>query len=70
MTREEFKQLQVGDRVTHPALIGFLTITHIGQSYDYSNSPPTRWTDAFTVDTGNRLKIDDERGVRLLRRLL
>jgi hypothetical protein len=24
MTRNEIKQLQIGDRVTHPAFIGFL----------------------------------------------
>lgn len=69
MTRDEFKQLKVGDRVTHPAFIGFLTITQIETSYDYSTSPPTQWTDAITTDTGNRLKIGDERDVRLLRKL-
>lgn len=71
-------QIKVGDRVTHPAFIGFLTITHIEQSYDYSTSPPTQWTDALTVDTGHRLKacgersrtIGDEQDVRLLQRLL
>lgn len=69
MTKDEFKQLKVGDRVTHPAFIGFLTITRIETSYDYSTSPPTRWTDAITTDTGNRLKIIDERDVYLLRKL-
>lgn len=69
MTRDEFKQLKVGDRVTHPAFIGFLTITQIEQSYDYSTLPATQWTDAITVDTGNRLKIIDERDVCLLQKL-
>lgn len=75
MTPDEFKQLRVGDRVTHPAFIGFLTIVHIEQSYDYEpnavrpTSPPTQWTNAFTVDTGHRLKIGDERDMRLLRKL-
>ena len=77
MTKDEFKQLKVGDRVTHPAFIGFLTITQIETSYDYSTTPATKWTDAITVDTGNRLKacgersrtIIDERDVYLLRKL-
>ena len=69
MTHDEFKQLKVGDRVTHPAFIGFLTIAHVEQSYDYRASPPTQWTDAFTTDTGHRLKIGDERDVRLLQKL-
>lgn len=69
MTQDEFKQLKVGDRVTHPAFIGFLTIAHVEQSFDYSTSPPTPWTDAFTADTGHRLKIGDERDVRLLQKL-
>jgi hypothetical protein len=69
MTQDEFKQLKIGDRVTHPAFIGFLTIAHVEQSYDYSTSPPTLWTDAFTTDTGHRLKIGDERDVRLLQKL-
>ena len=69
MTRNEFKQLKVGDRVTHPAFIGFLTITRIETSYDYTTSPPTQWTDAITVDTSDRLLIDDERDVRLLQKL-
>ena len=69
MTRDEFKQLKVGDRVTHPAFIGFLTITNIEQSYDYSTAPPTQWTDAITVDTGHRLKIGDEQDVGLLKKL-
>ena len=69
MTRDEFKQLKVGDRVTHPAFIGFLTITQIEQSYDYSSLPATQWTDAITVDTGNRLKIGDKRDVGMLQKL-
>jgi len=69
MTKDEFKQLKVGDRVTHPAFIGFLTVTHIETSYDYSTAPATRWTDTITTDNGRRLKIIDERDVRLLRKL-
>jgi len=69
MTRDEFKQLKVGDRVTHPAFIGFLTITRIETGYDYNTSPPTQWTDAITTDTGDRLLIGDERDVYLLRKL-
>jgi hypothetical protein len=59
--------------VTHPTFIGFLTIVHVEQSYKPNavrpTSPPTQWTDALTTDTGHRLKIDDERDVRLLKRL-
>ena len=81
MTQDEFKQLKVGDRVTHPAFIGFLIIAHVEQSYDYEpnavrpTSPPTPWTDAKAIpiaprhDTGHRLKIGDERDVRLLQKL-
>jgi len=69
MTCDAFKQLKVGDRVTHPAFIGFLTITHIEQSYDDSTVSAGQWTDVITVDTGNRLKIIDERDVRLLQKL-
>ncbi|MEI2607308.1 MAG: hypothetical protein V9G20_01625 [Candidatus Promineifilaceae bacterium] len=39
MKQDQFKQLKVGDRVTHPAFIGFLTIVHIETSYDYSTTP-------------------------------
>lgn len=69
MTRDEFKQLKVGDRVTHPSFIGFLTIARIETSYDYSTIPATKWTNAITTDTGDRLLIGDERDVRLLRKL-
>jgi hypothetical protein len=69
MTQDEFKQLKVGDRVTHPAFIGFLTITHIETSYDYTTSPPTRWTDTIITDTGHRMKVGDEQDVRMLQRL-
>jgi hypothetical protein len=69
MTKDEFKALQVGDRVTHPAFIGFLTITHIETSFDYTTSPPKQCADAITVDTGHRLKIIDERDVRLLKKI-
>ncbi len=69
MTRDEFKQLQVGDRVTHPAFIGFLTIAYVETSYDYSTIPATKWTDTITTDNGRRLKIIDERDVCLLRKL-
>ena len=69
MTRDEFKQLQVGDRVTHPAFIGFLTVANIETSYDYSVTPATTWTHAITTDNGRLLKIDDRQDVSLLRQL-
>jgi hypothetical protein len=69
MTQDEFKQLKVGDRVTHPAFMGFLTIANIETSYDYTTSPPTQWTWAFTTTTGDRCKISDDRDVSLLRKL-
>jgi hypothetical protein len=61
MTQDQFKQLQVGDRITHPAFIGFLTIVHNETSYDYSTTPASLWTDAFTTDTGHRMKACGER---------
>jgi hypothetical protein len=77
MTQDQFKQLQVGDHVTHPAFIGFLTITHIETTYDYSTTPASQWTNAFTTDTGDRMKacgersrtIGDMRDVQLLRQI-
>ncbi|MBP8000074.1 MAG: hypothetical protein KA314_14740 [Chloroflexi bacterium] len=77
MTQDQFKQLQVGDRITHPAFIGFLTIAHIETTYDYSTTPASQWTDAFTTDTGHRMKacgersrtIGDTRDVLLLRKI-
>jgi hypothetical protein len=69
MTRDALKKLQVGDRVTHPAFIGFLTVTHIETSFDYSVSPSKQYTDAITVGTEHRLKITDERDVRLLKKI-
>jgi hypothetical protein len=70
MTRDEFKKLQVGDQVTHPAFGSqTLTITHIETSYDYTKTPPTLWTDAMTVHTGNRMKIGDSRDVSLLQKV-
>jgi len=77
MTKDEFKALQVGDRVTHPSFIGFLTITHIETSFGYSASIPRQYADAITVDTGHRLKacgersrtIIDERDVGLLKKI-
>jgi hypothetical protein len=77
MTNDEFKQLQVGDRVTHPAFAEILTITWIEFSYDYTNSPPTQWTNAITTHNqalckacGERSRtIGDERDVRLLQKV-
>lgn len=69
MTQDEFKQLKVGDRVTHPAFAEILTITWIEFSYDYSNSPPSKWTNAITVHNLARCKIEDERDVRLLKKV-
>lgn len=59
-TRDEFKQLKVGDRVTHPAFIGFLMITQIEQSYDYSTMPAAQWTDIIIL----RLRSGQARGYR------
>jgi hypothetical protein len=69
MTQDQFKQLQVGDRITHPAFIGFLTIAHIETTYDCGTTPASQWTDTFTTDTGHRMKIGDTRDVLLLRKL-
>ncbi|MCI0577046.1 MAG: hypothetical protein L0332_24700 [Chloroflexi bacterium] len=69
MTREEFKKLQVGDQVTHPAFNETLTIVRIETSYDYTTRPPTPWTDAITVHTRDRLKIGDTRDVMLLEKV-
>ena len=77
MTRDEFKQLRAGDRVTHPAFSSPLTIAEVETSYDYATSPPTPWTDAITTNTGHRMKacgersrtIGDELDVRLLQKL-
>ncbi|MCI0578786.1 MAG: hypothetical protein L0332_13560 [Chloroflexi bacterium] len=69
MTREEFKTLQVGDQVTHPAFNETLTIVQIETSYDYTTSPPTSWTDAITVHTRDRLKIGDTHDVSLLEKV-
>ena len=66
MTQDEFKQLQVGDRVTHPAFAEVLVINTVEVSYDYTTRPPTPWTNAITTTTGHRMKIGDERDVRLL----
>lgn len=69
MTEDEFKQRQVGDRVTHPAFIGFLTVAQIESSYDYSTTPATKWTHSIVTGNGRYLKIGDKRDVRLLRKL-
>ena len=63
MTRDEFKQLQVGDRLTHPAFIQFLTIVQIETSFDTSTRPPRPWTHSIVTDDGRYLKIDDARDV-------
>jgi hypothetical protein len=69
MTEDEFKRLQVGDWVVHPAYLGFLTITAVETGYDYSTSPATLKTDSITADNGRLLKIGDTRDVALLRQL-
>ncbi len=62
MRQDQFKQLQVGNRVTHPpAFIGFLTIVHIETSYGYSTTPASQWINAFTTDAGHRMKACGER---------
>jgi|GEM_PF-5877552 len=69
MTEDEFKQLQVGDRVIHPAISGVLTITQIESSYDYSTRPATPWTHSIVTHNGRYLKIGDKRDVQLLQKL-
>lgn len=69
MTRDEFKRLQPGDRVRHPAFSGFLTVATIETSYDYTTTPASQWTHAITTDNGRLLKIDDTNDVALLRKL-
>ena len=78
MTEDEFKQLQVGDWVSHPAT-GIRRITHIETAYDY-NSPvrPRRscsaqmfptYTCAITVTDGLRMKIGDTTELKRLRKV-
>ena len=69
MTEDEFKQLQVGDSVIHPAVGGVLTITQIESSYDYSARPATTFTHSIVTDNGRYLKIGDKRDVQLLQKL-
>jgi hypothetical protein len=69
VTEDEFKQLQVGDRVTHPAFAGPLTVAQIESSYDYSTTPATPWTWSIVTDNGRYLKIGDKRDVQLLQKL-
>ncbi len=82
MTGDEFKRLRVGDRVTHPAFIGFLTIIQVETSANCTTSPPTPRTEAMATDTGHRLNacgewrppvvsrtFSDEQDVRPLRKL-
>ena len=78
MTKEEFRQLQVGDQVSHPAT-GIHCITHIETAYDY-DSPvrPLRpysvqafptYTHTITVTDGRRMKIGDAKEVVRLRKV-
>ncbi len=65
MTGDEFKRLRVGDRVTHPAFIGFLTIIQVETSANCTTSPPTeaiilRHAQDRLSDTGHRLKACGE----------
>jgi hypothetical protein len=69
MTEDDFKQIQVGDKVTHPAVGGVLTVAQIESSYDYSTTPATLWTWSIVTDNGRYLKIGDKRDVQLLQKL-
>jgi len=70
MTGEEFKQLQVGDRVSHPA-IGIRLITHIETAYDYDSPvrPFLTYTHTITVTDGRRMKIGDTEELKRLRKV-
>ena len=62
MTKDQFKQLQVGDRFTHPRFIGFFTIAHIETWYEWPHGPGTpgvETTISITTTDGRYLKIDD-----------
>ncbi len=68
MTQEEFKQLQVGDRVSHPAT-GVRRIIHIESAYDYGRPKPSWYTCAITVTGGLRMKIGDTNELPRLRKV-
>jgi hypothetical protein len=78
MTQEEFKQLQVGDQVSHPAT-GIRRITHIETAYDYDRPKQSQWTRpvqaaptytcAITVTGGLRMKIGDTNELPRLRKV-
>ncbi len=78
MTEDEFKQLQVGDQVSHPAT-GIRHIIHIETAYDYDSpkrplqplsvqASPT-YTCAITVTDGLRMKIGDTKELKRLRKV-
>ena len=67
MTRSEFQQLKVGDRVYHPDT-GTREIVEVEFAWEYSTGKPVRYTWAITVTGGNRMKIDDAWDVPRLRR--
>lgn len=70
MTKEEFRQLQVGDQVSHPAT-GIHCITHIETAYDYDSPvrPFLTYTHTITVTDGRRMKIGDAKEVARLRKV-
>jgi hypothetical protein len=70
MTEENFKQLQVGDQVSHPA-IGIRRIIHIETAYDYDSPvrPFPAYTYTITVTGGRRMKIGDTNELKRLRKV-
>ncbi len=65
MTRDQFKNLQIGDNITHRAYSGKLGIVGVEAYYEWPDGPgtkPTRAAHTVTVYTPKgemRLKIDD-----------
>jgi len=70
MTQDEFKQLQVGDQVSHPA-VGIQRIIHIETAYDYDSPvrPFPAYTHTITVTGGRRMKIGDTKEAARLRKV-
>ena len=62
MTKDQFKQLQVGDRFTHPRFIGFFTIASTESWHEWPDGPGTHGvqvTISINTTDGRYMKIDD-----------
>ncbi len=62
MTKDEFKQLAVGDQFTHSRLFGTFTVAHIhtwNEWPDGSGTKPIEVTIAVDTADGRYLKIHD-----------